>query len=118
MYGREMCDGHLDSLSSIDYTMIVITSREFDEWLFGLGPWEMAKVDDRLDRIRDYDHFGDTRFLGNRLWELRWRSGRRVYCAVIVAADANSALMLLGGDKDGQDRDIAQARRILEGYRG
>jgi len=94
--------------------MNILTAREFDEWYFALGPWELAQVEDRLDRIREYSHFGDTRFLGDRLWELRWRSGRRIYYAVVVGESGKGALMLLGGDKNGQDRDIAQARRILE----
>ena len=74
--------------------MNVLTSREFDEWYF--------------------EYFGDTRFLGGRLWELRWRNGRRVYYTVLVDKEGKEALMFLGGDKNGQDRDIAHARTILE----
>ena len=94
--------------------MNVLTTDEFEDWFSELGPWGQAQVGDRLDRIRDHSHFGDTKFLGSRLWEMRWRSGRRVYYALVGSEDGKVALMLVGGDKNGQDRDIAQARRILE----
>ena len=94
--------------------MDVLATPEFGEWVDGLNRKAQGHVDDRVDRIREYSHFGDTRFLGEKLWELRWRNGRRVYYAIVVGESGHEALMLLGGDKDGQDRDIAQARRILE----
>jgi len=94
--------------------MNVLTSHEFDERYSDLGPWGWAQVDKRLDLIREYSHFGDTRFLGSRLWELRWKNGRRVYYAVLVDEEGKEALMLLGGNKNGQDRDITLARAILE----
>jgi len=92
----------------------LLSTPEFDEWLSALEPKGRAQVDDRLDRIREHGHFGDKKHLGNDLFELRWKSGRRVYYAVIEGKDGNAALMLLGGDKNGQKQDIAKARRILE----
>jgi len=92
--------------------MNILSTPEFDGWLFASNVRERAQVDDRLDRIREYDHFGDKKYLGDDLFELRWRNGRRVYYAVVE--DAGAALMLLGGDKDGQKRDIIRARRLLE----
>ncbi|MBI4061685.1 MAG: type II toxin-antitoxin system RelE/ParE family toxin [Elusimicrobia bacterium] len=86
---------------------------EFDSWLLGLSAKEQLQVDDRLDRIKRHSHFGDRKYLGEELFELRWRSGRRVYFALMVDGDGRIALMLLGGDKNGQKQDIARARIIL-----
>jgi putative addiction module killer protein len=94
--------------------MNVLSTPEFDEWSSSLRAKERAQVDARLDRIRGYSHFGDKKYLGADLFELRWRNGRRVYYAIVEDAGGNAALMLLGGGKNGQERDIAHARRVLE----
>ncbi|HAM34430.1 MAG TPA: hypothetical protein DEB40_05475 [Elusimicrobia bacterium] len=94
--------------------MNILSTPEFNDWLLDLNTKERAQVDDRLDRIREHDHFGDKKFLGDDLFELRWRSGRRVYYAIVEDTNGNAAVMLLGGHKNGQRRDIIHARRILE----
>lgn len=94
--------------------MDIRSTPEFDQWVSELRAKERAQLDDRLDRIREFDHFGDRRYLGNDLSELRWRSGRRVYYAVVKTDDGRTVLLLLGGDKNGQERDIRRAGKILE----
>ena len=91
--------------------MDIFSTPEFERWVNELDPKGRAQVDDRLDRIREHNHFGDKRYLGDDLFELRWKNGRRVYYAIAVGT---LALMLLGGDKNGQNRDIARSRKILE----
>ncbi len=99
---------------TIDGPLRVLASPEFNEWLGGLDRKGRAQVLNRLDRIRVYGHFGDSKTLGDDLLELRWRSGRRVYFAFFTDEQGIGVLMLAGGDKNGQERDIAQARRVLE----
>ena len=94
--------------------MNIRSTPEFDSWLLGLRAKERLQVDNRLDRIKQHSHFGDKKYLGEELFELRWRGGWRVYFALMVDGDGRIALMLLGGDKNGQRRDIARARSILE----
>jgi len=94
--------------------MDIRSTEEFDRWLEERCAWERAQVRDRLDRIAQHDHFGDRKHLGDDLFELRWRSGRRVYHAIVTDSSGQAVLLLLGGDKNGQERDIARARRILE----
>lgn len=94
--------------------MNVHSTPEFNDWLAGLNPEAQAHVNDRLDRIREHNHFGDRKYLGDELFELRWKNGRRVYFAVAKSVDGSTALMLLGGGKNGQKQDIARARKILE----
>ena len=72
-----------------------------------------TQIDDRLDRIREQAYFGDARYLEEGLFELRWRSGRRVYYTIAEGGDGDMVIILLGGGKNGQSRDIAHARKLL-----
>ena len=66
--------------------------------------------------IQYLEHFGDHKFVGNgisQVWELRWKSGRRIYFAYIP--DKN-VLVLLGGNKNGQGKDIKKAKSIFQKY--
>lgn len=47
------------------------------------------------------------------VWELRWKNGRRVYFAHIPE---KKVLLLLGGNKNGQDKDIRKAKSLLKKY--
>ena len=69
----------------------------------------------RIDRLLD-GNFGDHGPVGDGVWELRihYGPGYRIYYAedgpVIV-------LLLCGGDKDSQQRDIRKAKEIWADYR-
>jgi putative addiction module killer protein len=84
----------------------------FDRWLSRLKDVKgKAKIIARLDSLR-LGNLGDTKFLGDSLRELRIHSGPgyRLYFfrrgeAVIV--------LLCGGYKSTQSRDISRARKIL-----
>lgn len=93
--------------------MRVLKAAEFDEWLSGLSPYLQALVESRLRRIRDGGHFGDSKPLGKGLFELRWRQGLRAYFGYTQDAQGRAVLMLLGGDKNDQNRSIAKARALL-----
>lgn len=64
-------------------------------------------VDRRIERLVR-GNFGDHRFCRDAVWELRIDvgPGYRVYYA---RAGEVTVLLLCGGDKRSQDRDIAQA---------
>ena len=93
--------------------MIIRSTPEFDAWLSESSSWDKTQIADRFDRIREHNHFGDKKYLGDALCELRWKNGRRIYYTIVREPDGSVALMLLGGSKNGQERDIARARKIL-----
>jgi putative addiction module killer protein len=93
--------------------MNIRSAPQFDDWFFGLAAHDRAHIYDRFDRICEHNHFGDKKYLGDALFELRWKNGRRVYYALVKDSADNAALMLLGGSKNGQERDVALARKIL-----
>ncbi len=86
---------------------------EFMEWFESLNLKDQMQIDSRIQRIRDHAHFGDAKNLGDGLAELRWKNGRRVYFSktgpVVI-------LLLNGGLKNAQKKDIQKARLLLERF--
>lgn len=91
----------------------ILRSVEYDEWFENERPKSQVQIEKRLSKIETEGHFGNHKSVAEHVWELKWENGRRVYYAYF--AD-NKLLLLLGGNKNGQDKDIRQAERILEGY--
>ena len=65
----------------------------------------------RLSHIQDEGYFGDHKDVREDVWELRWKNGRRVYYAYIPEM---KILLILGGNKNGQGKDIRKAKKILQ----
>ena len=86
----------------------------FTEWLYSLRDKVIrARIEARIARIEN-GNFGDhKRFRGIIEIRLDFGKGYRVYCA----EDGNILVILLvGGDKSRQDRDIKKALEYLEDY--
>ncbi len=80
----------------------------FEEWLLGLRDKKArAKVLIRLDRIAK-GNFGDYKYLREGVYELRLTYGKgiRVYYG---KEEETVILLLCGGDKSTQTRDIKKA---------
>jgi len=86
-------------------------TKEFIDWFDTLKIHEQLQIDSRIQRIEDHGHFGDVRNLGAGLHELRWRSGRRIYFTV---HGPTLILLLNGGRKNAQKKDIQKARILLQ----
>lgn len=87
----------------------------FEEWLSALKDSKTrARIRVRLDRL-SLGLFGDRKSLGNGLHELRldFGSGYRVY----FGQDGDVLIILLcGGDKSTQRKDIENARLYWKDY--
>ena len=99
-------------------TLLVYRTRDnsepFYEWLYSLkDKVTSARIEARLERVKK-GNFGDfKRFSG--LIELRFDFGKgyRLYCA----EDGHYLVLLLnGGDKSHQEKDIRKALEYLEDY--
>lgn len=88
------------------------STQEYDEWECSQAKKCLSQILKRLALIQTDGHFGDHKSVSDddSVWELRWVSGRRIYYAYIKEL---KILLLLGGNKNGQKKDIARALGIL-----
>ena len=92
---------------------ILEKTAEFDKWLRKLKDLRAkAKILFRLQKIEDDEHFGECELVGNGIRELKinYAKGYRVY---FKESDGKIILLLVGGDKSTQQRDIEKAQEIL-----
>ena len=85
-------------------------TKEFGGWFSGLPDKTQLIVNARLQRIENEGHFGTINSFDG-LIELKWKSGLRVYTH---RHEATLIIVLLGGNKNGQSKDIRQAQKILK----
>ena len=89
--------------------------RPYLDWLSRLRDIATtARIRARMDRVEE-GHLGNYKPLGNGLYELKFDfgAGYRVYFAV----DGDKIILLLmGGDKGSQRRDIEKARQYWTDY--
>ncbi len=86
---------------------------EFQDWLDHLRDrGAQAIIDARIARLRD-GNFGHARSLGQGLSELKidYGPGYRIY---FTRRGDTLVILLHGGDKSGQTRDITRARALVE----
>lgn len=86
-------------------------TQEYQEWLEEETLKSQTQIEKRLSNIEIEGHFGDHKPVGDEIWELRWENGRRVYYAYLTKFNV---IILLGGNKNGQSKDITQAKRIFK----
>ncbi len=88
---------------------------EFREWFDEQTEKIKVQIDDRLSKIQDEGHFGDHKSVSDdgEVWELKWKNGRRIYYAYIPE---KKILVLLGGNKNGQEKDIRKAKSLYKKY--
>jgi len=91
----------------------VVTLPEFDTWLHGLRDGQTKRrLVRRLERAKD-GNLGDVKQVGSGVWEMRehFGPGWRMY---YVQHGNVLIVMLGGGDKSTQTKDIARATRLAK----
>jgi putative addiction module killer protein len=86
---------------------------EFNEWLAALRDIAAsARIAKRINRLAQ-GNFGDAKSIGDGVSELRFAfgPGYRVY---FTRRDDLVVILLCGGDKDWQSRDIERAKRLAK----
>jgi putative addiction module killer protein len=94
----------------------IVKSATFDRWLRKLKDRRAAaRVLVRIDRL-GAGNPGDVKPVGSGISELRidYGPGYRVY---YLQEGQRLIVLLCGGDKSSQDRDIEQAKRIAEEWK-
>jgi putative addiction module killer protein len=93
---------------------IIEKTNEFDKWLRKLKDLRAkAKILFRIQKIETDEHFGDCEPVGDGIRELKidYAKGYRVY---FKESDGKIIILLIGGDKSTQQRDIDKAKEILK----
>jgi putative addiction module killer protein len=88
----------------------------FTEWMLNLDEVTRNRIITRIARVQA-GNLGDYKFIDNGLFELRFKfgSGYRVYCG--KDEDTETIIILLcGGDKGSQKRDIQKAKARWQQY--
>ncbi len=89
-------------------------TEEFDKWIRKLKDLRAkAKILFRIQKVENDEHFGDCEPVGNGIRELKidYAKGYRVY---FNEADGKIIILLIGGDKSTQQKDIERAKEILK----
>ena len=95
----------------------ILRSSTFDRWLSRLRDRQAVnRIVARLLAAED-GHLGDVRPVGGGVSEMRiqYGPGYRIY---FIRRRAELIILLCGGDKDSQQRDIERARRMATEWRG
>lgn len=87
----------------------------FNEWLRVQDTKIRYRIRNKIDRIEEYGIFGDYKRINQLIYELKFHfgAGYRVYFSLI---NQQEILILCGGDKSTQQRDIEKAKQYLESY--
>jgi len=98
--------------------MDIIRSQTFNKWMRALrDPVWKIRIAARIGAIESEGHFGDTKYLRDGVWELRFKSGAgfRVYYARRGKA---VIILLCAGDKSSQTSDIDKSVKINAQFEG
>ena len=91
----------------------VYTTEEFDSWFEKLRDRQArARIQARIDRI-ELGNFGDVEPVGEGVSELRifYGPGYRVY---FTKQSSVVVVLLIGGDKSYQSKDIEKAKQLAQ----
>ncbi len=85
---------------------------EFSAWINKIDRSLRIRIDQRLQRLADGNPGFHKRF--DNLLEVKWKTGTmgsfRIYCA-----EVDGVVLLIGGHKDTQSKDINKALELLNG---
>ena len=85
---------------------------EFDKWLKKLNDLKAkAKILFRIQKLENDEHLGDCKPVGDGIREMRvnFAKGYRIY---FKEKDGKIIVLLIGGDKSTQQKDIKKAKEI------
>ncbi|MEK6745563.1 MAG: type II toxin-antitoxin system RelE/ParE family toxin [Pseudomonadota bacterium] len=86
----------------------IFTTPQFDKWFDGLKDQKAKLAIDKRFKKLEIDQYGDYKHVGDGVFELRFHlsSGYRIY---FIERGKEILVILAGGNKSGQTRDIKKA---------
>ena len=92
--------------------LIIERTSEFDKWIRKLKDIRAkSKILFRIQKLETDEHFGDCKTVGDGISEIRinYAKGYRLYFKI---KDNKIVILLIGGDKSSQKKDIEKAKKI------
>ena len=92
--------------------VIIVKTSEFDKWIRKLKDIRAkSKILFRIQKLETDEHFGDCKPVGDGISEMRinYAKGYRVY---FKEKDNRIVILLIGGEKSTQQKDIETAKKI------
>ncbi len=93
----------------------VFRSKKYKSWYQSLSEKDQGIVDTRVGTYIERGLLLRSKILDPSygLYEFKWVSGMRVYYAFIQDSEGRLMLLLLGGNKNSQQSDIAEAKNMI-----
>lgn len=97
--------------------MRILKTEIFKKWVLKLkDSTARYAIKNRLDRIEKKDNLGDYKHIEDDVFELKFQyNGIRIY--FMFGANKELVLLLLGGNKTSQQRDIKKAKKLAKEIR-
>lgn len=95
--------------------MRVFRSYLYRRWHEGLTEKEKRIIDTRIDVAREFGVFKKYKLLDKNysLYEFKWDCGLRAYFSILKDKNGNFILLLTGGNKNSQSRDITDSKNLI-----
>ncbi len=98
----------------------ILQTNEFIDWMSEQTSKDQSIIAKRIKCVQE-DNWGfyrsvshnDKGIIKDAIFELKWRDGKRIYFSKIGQL---CLLLICGGNKNGQDKDIKEAKRIFIKY--
>lgn len=92
--------------------IIIKKTSEFDKWIRKLKDIRAkSKILFRIQKLETDQHFGDCKPVGDGISEMRINYAKS-YRAYFKEKDNKIVILLIGGDKSTQQKDIEKAKKI------
>ncbi len=95
----------------------ILKIEEYAAWYAAQPAKIRAQIDSRLMKIRDFGHYGNFKKLSPILFEIKFNNGNRIYYTEKLL-DGKAVVLILGGNKNGQGKDIKKAQKTAEKIHG
>ena len=93
--------------------MKLLKSDAFNKWAQKQSVKIQRQIEARLSRVELEGYLGNHKYLMGYLWELKFNNGNRIYYT-IKEINRQTMFLILGGNKNGQQKDINKAEKVAE----
>ena len=93
--------------------MKIFKSDAYQSWFNSLTVKIQKQIEARLLKIEQDNYLGNHKNLEDELWELKFNNGNRIYYT-IKKIDNQIMFLILGGNKNGQQKDINKAKKVAK----